>query len=124
MGCQEAKTADRSAPVLAPPAAQSVSAAEAKALLHQRPGVILLDVRTPEEYKEGHLQQALHLDVKAPEFVQKVKQLDPGKTYLVYCAVGGRSSKASTLMAELGFPSIYNAKVGFDDLKEAGIPAE
>jgi phage shock protein E len=123
-GCQETNTTAHQGAEMTTGNLQTVTPEEAKALLDQQPEVVLLDVRTPEEFAEGHLSKAINLDYNAPDFAKQVKQLDPDQTYLVYCAVGGRSNKASTLMAELGFHDIYNAKVGFKDLKAAGIPAE
>jgi phage shock protein E len=48
--------------------------------------------------------------------------LDKTKPYLVYCAAGGRSSKAASLMQQMGFQYIYNVSEGFPALKDAGIP--
>jgi len=95
---------------------------EAKALLAKQPEIALLDVRTDEEYAGGHLQEATNLDYKAPDFAARLSKLDKAKPYLVYCAVGGRSSKATKLMHEMGFINVYNATEGFNQLKEAGIP--
>jgi len=95
---------------------------EAKALLVQQPEFVLLDVRTDEEYAAGHLQEATNLNYKAPDFATRLSKLDKTKPYLVYCAVGGRSSKATKLMHEMGFINVYNATEGFNQLKDAGIP--
>src|SRR5688500_7905502 len=56
--------------------------------------VIILDVRTPEEYKAGHLKDAVLIDYKSKDFDQKMKALDKSRTYVVYCASGYRSSSA------------------------------
>ena len=93
-------------------------------MVEQRPDVVLLDVRTPEEYADGHLQKAVNIDYLMVDFPEQVKKLDPNKPYLVYCAVGGRSSKAATVMSKTGFREVYNARTGYKDLKAAGIPSE
>jgi len=100
---------------------KALTGQEAKALLLEQPAIVLLDVRTGEEYAGGHLQAATNLDYKAPDFAAQLSTLDKAKPYLVYCAVGGRSSKATKLMHEMGFINVYNATEGFNQLKDAGI---
>lgn len=85
--------------------------------------VQVLDVRTPEEYQAGHVRGAKNLDFKSPEFVNQLAQLDTAQTYLVYCASGNRSSKASILMREHGLRHVVNAG-GYPKLKEAGAKTE
>jgi rhodanese-related sulfurtransferase len=48
--------------------------------------------------------------------------LDPEKSYLVYCAVGGRSSKAAVLMQKMGFKKVFGVSEGYSELKKAGVP--
>ncbi|MBO3269561.1 MULTISPECIES: rhodanese-like domain-containing protein [Hymenobacter] len=100
----------------------SVTPTETAALL-QKPDVVVLDVRTPEEYADGHLAGARNIDFKAPDFDDRIAQLDKSKTYVLYCASGNRSGKTATLMAEKGFAKVDNAG-GFKDLKAAGLPTE
>lgn len=83
---------------------------------------LVLDVRTPAEFMEGHIKGAAMLDFKAPDFREKLSRLSRKKTYLVHCAAGGRSSKAVQAMAELGFQDVYHLKDGFSAWKEAGFP--
>ena len=75
--------------------------------------VILLDVRTPREISAGKIDGAVELDFNAPDFADRIAQLDREPTYLVYCAAGGRSNKACALMAEEGFERVYNLDGGF-----------
>jgi len=100
----------------------SVTPTEAAALL-QKPDVVVLDVRTPEEYADGHLAGARNIDFKATDFDDRIAQLDKSKNYVLYCASGNRSGKTATLMAEKGFTKVDNAG-GFKDLKAAGLPTE
>ncbi|MEO6166339.1 MAG: rhodanese-like domain-containing protein [Chitinophagales bacterium] len=74
---------------------------------------VILDVRTPEEYKEGHLPEAVLISISDPEFASKIDKLDKDKTYLVYCAAGKRSAKASQMMSDKGFEEVYNLDKGF-----------
>ncbi|MGV3589796.1 MAG: redoxin family protein [Adhaeribacter sp.] len=95
---------------------------EAKKLLTKQPKTTILDVRTSQEFAGGHLNNALNFDYNNPEFVNQLSGLDKTKPYLVYCAVGGRSSKAAKQMQEMGFQLVYNVFDGFPGLKKAGLP--
>lgn len=77
------------------------------------PGIVLLDVRTPEETAEGMIEGAGQLDFEAANFEAEVDKLDKSKTYLIYCRSGNRSGQACELMAEKGFKSLYNLKGGY-----------
>ncbi len=77
------------------------------------PGIVLLDVRTPEETAEGMIEGAAQLDFEAANFEAEVDKLDKSKTYLIYCRSGNRSGQASKLMAEKGFKSLYNLEGGY-----------
>ena len=73
---------------------------------------VILDVRTPEEYAEGHLANATNVDFKATDFAEKVSKLDKSKTYLVYCRAGHRSASAAEIMKTQAFQTIYNLDGG------------
>ncbi|OWP65183.1 rhodanese [Hymenobacter amundsenii] len=79
--------------------------------------VVLLDVRTPEEFATGHLPGAGNLDFRAPDVAEQLQKLDPNKTYVVYCASGNRSNKTALLMQEKGFKHVVNAGA-YKDLKD------
>ena len=83
---------------------------------------VVLDVRTAQEFAEGHIPGALNLDVNAPDFAQKVAALDKEKTYLVHCALGRRSASACEKMAPLGFTTLYDLAPGFNAWTKAGKP--
>lgn len=75
--------------------------------------VVVLDVRTTQEFNEGHLPNAVHIDVMdSVVFVQQVAKLKKNKTYLVYCKSGRRSAKAATIMEQQGFRHIWNMEGG------------
>lgn len=103
---------------------KNISAAEAKTLMQDNPDIEILDVRTPAEYGAGHLKKSENVDFLGSEFLKNIENLDPNKTYLVYCAVGGRSSQAAQLMQKQGFSSVYNSKDGFSELKKVGIEVD
>ena len=103
---------------------KTIQSPEAKALLAKQENVVILDVRTPEEYAAGHLQTAKLINKYDPDFAEQINALDRNKTYLIYCKAGGRSAETTKMMTELGFKNIYDATEGFESLKNAGVPAE
>jgi len=74
----------------------------------------LLDVRTPEEFKSGHLDNAANIDWYEDDFAKKAAKYDKSKPIFVYCKAGIRGKKAGTKLAELGFTNIYNLEGGID----------
>ena len=74
--------------------------------------VQLVDVRTPQEFANGHLENAKNVNFNDAEFKQKIALLDKSKPIAVYCGVGGRSGKASKILAELGFTDIADLAGG------------
>lgn len=75
--------------------------------------VHLLDVRTPKEFEEGHIEGAKNIDYFNKGFKVELDKLDKTLPVYVYCRSGGRSAKSMQIMQELGFESIYNLKGGF-----------
>ncbi|MBO9615313.1 MAG: thioredoxin fold domain-containing protein [Dyadobacter sp.] len=73
----------------------------------------LLDVRTPDEYGEGHLAKAANVDYKSPDFNTKIAKLDKNKPVYVYCLSGGRSAAAAAALHEHGFKEVYDMKGGY-----------
>jgi phage shock protein E len=102
-----------------PDATQLTSASEVTSALSE--GAVVIDVRTPSEFAEGHLADALNIDVSSKTFAAKVGALDKGKTYVVYCRTGSRAGQAVEAMADLGFTDLVNGGA-FDDLAAAGVP--
>ena len=86
---------------------------------------VVLDVRTRKEFDAGHLPGAVNLDFNGPDFAKKAAELEKSKTYLVHCASGGRSAKASDLMSgKLQLPHVFNLEGGFKAWEKAGKPVE
>jgi rhodanese-related sulfurtransferase len=74
----------------------------------------LLDVRTQEEYDDGHIPDATLLDIRQPQsFMDALQEMDPSKNYYVYCRSGARSSQACQLMNQNGIETAYNLLGGF-----------
>lgn len=74
---------------------------------------IVLDVRTPDEYQQGHIPHATLINFYDEDFKAELDKLDKDKTYLVYCNAGGRASKTSKIMKEKGFKNVFNLEHGF-----------
>jgi rhodanese-related sulfurtransferase len=83
---------------------------------------VVLDVRTKDEYKSGHIPGSVLIDFTADDFEQQVAKLDKNKTYLVHCASGGRSARACKKMDALGFKKLYNLEGGMGAWEKAGKP--
>ena len=70
---------------------------------------VIVDVRTEDECATGIIPGALNLDIyKGQGFIYMLEELDPSKTYFVYCHAGGRSAQACGIMRQLGFDKVYN----------------
>jgi rhodanese-related sulfurtransferase len=103
----------------------NLSPAEARELIGKRagkPDFVLLDVRTPGEYRSERIDGALLLDYNSGEFRSQLRALDRGKTYLVYCRTGNRSGGAIRVMKEEGFRNLFHLDGGIVKWKEAGFP--
>lgn len=85
---------------------------------------ILLDVRTPGEYKKGHLTGARLLDLFSDEFETEINKLDTAQTYFIYCGIGGRSAEVCELMEKKGFKHLYDMDGGFVRWKQEGLSYE
>lgn len=83
--------------------------------------VTLVDVRTPAEHAQGHVEGALLIDWYDPACEQRLAELPRDGTYLLYCRSGNRSGRAASMMTALGFEQVWNAG-GFRDLAAAGAP--
>jgi len=84
----------------------------------------LVDVRTPDEYTEGHISHAVLMDVNKADFTKKLEQLDKNKTVYVYCRSGKRSHTAADMMKESGFKNVFELRGGIIAWEEAGLPVE
>lgn len=105
------------------PGVVEVDAAQAASLLDERDDLIVVDVRTPEEFAAGHLAGAELLDIYDPAFAAGVDGLDRDAAYLLYCRSGNRSGQAAALMRELGFTEVYDAGA-LDAIAAAGAAVE
>jgi rhodanese-related sulfurtransferase len=98
---------------------------EAQALILENAGkkdFVVLDVRTPGEFAQSHIEGAVLVDYRSPAFREEMAGRDKAKTYLVYCRTGNRSTGAVKIMRELGFRSYYHLEGGIKQWQEEGLP--
>jgi rhodanese-related sulfurtransferase len=81
-------------------------------MLAENPDIVLIDVRTPKEFNQGHLDGAKLINFYDPNFQGEVEKLDSAKKYVVYCRSGGRSAKSVNAMKKMGFKDVYNMSGG------------
>ncbi|MDQ1287216.1 MAG: phage shock protein [Actinomycetota bacterium] len=92
------------------------------AALVASPSVVVLDVRTPQEFASGHLAGARLIDAEAADFDTRVAALDKTTTYALYCRSGNRSGQALQRLTASGFTSVADLVGGIDAWKAAGKP--
>lgn len=85
-------------------------------------GDLLIDVRTPEEFKEGHLPNAININYFDKNFAQKINKLPKSKNVYLYCKTGIRSEKAAKVLEKAGFTKTYMLEGGILAWKAAGRP--
>lgn len=90
---------------------EQVDAAQFKKLT-ESPNALVLDVRTAAEVAEGHLPNAVNIDIYGSDFMAKVQQLPKDREILVYCTVGARSQQAADILSKQGFVKVYNLDGG------------
>jgi rhodanese-related sulfurtransferase len=81
----------------------------------------ILDVRTPEEFTQGHIDNAANVNWLGDRFVADAEKFDKTKPVFVYCKSGRRSKKATEKLQELGFKNIYELEGGFMKWSAAGL---
>lgn len=102
-----------------------LNAEQAKQFIDATPDVVVLDVRTPDEYNMGHIRKATNINLYDAKFMNKLAALDRAKTYVVHCAAGlanGRSRKAVAFMDSLGFKHVRHMNGGFNSWQQKRQP--
>lgn len=104
---------------------EDVTAQEAYDLIRQNqgnPDFVIIDVRTPAEFAEGHIENALNVDFQSQSFKSEINEFDRNKKYLIYCRSGNRSRGALAIMAGLRFKEIYHLSDGIVKWIDEGYP--
>ena len=100
-----------------------VQAAEAAKLISDGK-ITVLDVRTADEFGEGHIKGAKNIDIFADDFAAQLGKLDKTKPVLVHCQSGGRSTRSLETFEQLGFKDVTHLDGGFAGWSKAGLPVE
>ena len=118
-GCSNAQSEKNAGPIL-----KDVSNAEFQQLMTSLDGALLLDVRTPEEWNEGHLAGAAHVDYWGDEkaFEDAMNSIPRDRPVLVYCAGGGRSGLTAKELVAAGHKEVYNLENGISSWERDGLP--
>ena len=101
----------------------TVSADAAASIIDDAPeDLVVLDVRTAEEFAAGHIDGAVQVDFYSPDFADQLAQLDPTVPYVVYCRSGNRSGQTLPIMESLGFASASDVEGGILAWQASGLP--
>jgi rhodanese-related sulfurtransferase len=101
---------------------QDLNAKQFYEMMQKEKNIIILDVRTPQEYQEGHISNAINIPVQIlGQQLDKLKNFKD-KKILVYCRSGHRSAIASQILDRAGFKNVYNLKGGLFEWKASGLP--
>ena len=101
-----------------------VSLSEFKHLMDSLHGEVVVDLRTPDELKQGKIPGAIVIDFFGPDFEPLIEALDRDKVYLLYCASGARSGETLELMSNMGFKQVYELEEGFREWLKAKLPVD
>lgn len=101
-----------------------VSSVEAFDLLARDNTIMIIDIRTPEEFSRGHLEGAININYNAPDFNDTLKKLDKNNTYLIYCRTGNRSGILIAGLRKYGFKNVLHLHRGIIEWKNTGLPFE
>lgn len=94
---------------------------EFKELMDKTPNKTILDVRTNGEVAQGVLPQATQIDYNGGSFETQLEKLDKNKPVFIYCAVGGRSGSACSILSKKGFKQVYNLEGGINAWRASGL---
>lgn len=84
----------------------------------------LIDVRTPGEFSEGHLDGAINIDFRSTDFRDQINKLDKDRPVYLYCRSGGRSGQAAAIFSEAGFSLVVDMDGGIMAWEAAGLPVK
>lgn len=86
------------------------------------PNTVILDVRTPEEFNLGHIENAVLIDCRNEEFKNQLNKFDSAKTYLIYCRTGARSASTLEYLKDLKFKNLFDLNGGITHWLRKGFP--
>jgi len=93
-------------------------------MLQKDPGLVVLDVRTADEFKEGHIKGAINIDIRREDAFVSIDKLNRNVPYIVYCRTNHRSGMAVEHMMKSGFRKVYQMMDGFPGWVENNFPVQ
>lgn len=97
---------------------------EVNSIVKANKNITILDVRTPGEYKSGHIMGAVNIDIRQADAANRITALNKKATYLVYCRTNNRSKAVSDFMIQNGFTNIYQMVDGIVGWNANALPLE
>ena len=88
------------------------------------PDFVVIDVRTPEEFADGYIDNAINIDFRSDDFENEISKLDKSKTYLVYCHVDSVAIQGAQKLIDAGFENVYRLEGNYGAWVDAGYPIE
>lgn len=101
-----------------------VTSVEAAKIIASDPKMLILDVRTGDEFKDGHIKNAINIDIKRPDALDKIGKLNHNAKYLVHCRTNHRSKIAVDHMMQSGFKTVTQMSDGFAGWSQNELPIE
>ncbi len=98
---------------------QKILSKEAFATAIKKSGAIVVDVRTPQEFEQSHIPEAININFFDPEFKYKLLELDREKSYYLYCKNETRSYRSMKFMEDNDFRHVFMLKGGYQDWNKA-----
>jgi len=101
-----------------------LAASKIQETLKEDPKIIIVDIRTPEEFAQGHLAHAKNINFMGGSFEDELAKLDKSKTYMMHCRSGGRSTRSLPIWKKLGFQKVIHLNKGMNDIQTTQLPLE
>jgi len=103
---------------------KEVNSKEVSALIHKDQKLVVLDVRTADEFKEGHIKGAINIDIRGEDAFARIDKLNRNAGYIVYCRTHHRSGLAVEHMINSGFSKVYQMMDGFPGWLDNKLPVQ
>jgi len=101
---------------------QQIKSTDVQKLISSNKNIVILDVRTPEEFSAGHIKNAVNIDVSKPDAFEKYANLDKQTQYIVYCRTKNRSGVVTNFLVNNGFTNILQMTDGIVGWNSNNLP--
>lgn len=101
---------------------KQITSKEAAKMLNTNRSIVVLDVRTPDEFNQGHIKGAINIDIRQSDAFNKIGKLNPNAAYMVHCRTQNRSTVAVDYMLSKGFKNIYLMTDGYNGWSLNNLP--